>query len=146
MVTNVLQHLEALLKMDNNGTPDFLLIDDDHLNNMVSSKIIAILYPGASVKTFTRAQAAVDYILEEYKTPRANKTVLLLDIDMPVINGWSFLDRLMYFPDEIKQQLVIHILSSSLSGDDRERANTNPLVSSFISKPLNRQHLLHGIF
>ncbi len=144
--TDVLQHLEVLLKIDNQGTPDFILIDDDHINNTISKKIIAILYPGAVVKTFTRPLEAVEYMLTEYGVPHDKKTIVLLDIDMPVINGWSFLERLARFPEEIKQQFFVHVLSSSTSNADMERASGNPMVTSFISKPLNGQHLMHGIF
>ena len=63
-------------------------------------------------------------------------TVLLLDINMPSMTGWDFLNVFKDYSDDIHQQFITFILSSSVDDIDREKANSNPLVCRFISKPL----------
>jgi len=53
------------------------------------------------------------------------------------MNGFDFLDQYKTFPDELKSQIQIFILTSSNNPDDSERAAKNPLVSGYIHKPLN---------
>jgi CheY-like chemotaxis protein len=62
--------------------------------------------------------------------------VIFLDINMPVMNGWEFLDEYQHFKDRINKEISIYMLSSSVYNDDIKKAETYSDVKKFISKPL----------
>jgi CheY-like chemotaxis protein len=122
--------------MNGKTTPDFILIDDDRINNIICTKVIQKVVPDAVVHTFTEPEKGLDYIQSVHWESDSGKTTLFLDINMPVLTGWDVLDRFKNFTERIKEHVTIFMLSSSVNSADIDRANSNPHVSGFISKPL----------
>lgn len=121
----------------------FLLVDDDALNNILSKMVLKKNCIGAYVTDFIYPELALEYIQMEYvQNNFIEKTTLLLDINMPSINGWEFLEKFQAFDESIKNQFEIYILSSSIDPADIERAKINSLVIDFIEKPLSRNTVL----
>jgi len=127
--------------MEKNSTVRFMIIDDDPINNHICSKYIQLAFPGAYTISFTNPQEALDHIQAIYGLPLSAETILLLDINMPGLNGWEVLDRFAKFPDEIKKKFRIYILSSSIAWEDKNQADKHPLVSGFIEKPITIEQL-----
>ncbi len=124
----------------------FMVVDDDSLNNMLCELGLRRFSPTVDIKTFIKPELALQFINESYSASESNiSTVLFLDINMPVLTGWDFLDIFKEFSPEIKQQFIIYILSSSIDERDREKAETNPLVKGFLSKPLTTE-IINSIF
>ena len=122
--------------------PDFIIIDDDPISNMICSKSIEKLFHTANNKTFTNPLSGLDCIFLKYKDADTYEAFLFLDINMPVLNGWGVLDKFNDFPDAIKKHFNIYILSSSVENKDKQLALENPLVSGYIKKPLTAIQLL----
>ncbi len=118
----------------------FLLIDDDLITCFVCKKIIEKAFRNITVQTFNSPSRGLDY-LEECNKMEPLKTVLFLDIHMPIINGWDVLKQIENFNEDFKSQLLIVILSSSIAPADIKRAKTNPLVAEYFRKPLDEEHL-----
>lgn len=116
-------------------TPRFLLIDDDPINNMISSKLINKISPKADIIMFTEPVAGLQYIKSNSLQGNVN-TVLFLDLNMPVLTGWDVLDELTDIQDMIQCFFKTYILSSSNAPVDQKRAKTYPIVCDFIVKPL----------
>jgi CheY-like chemotaxis protein len=108
-------------------------VDDDPFNNMICSMVIEDALGDAEIKAFTKPEEGLEFIRENVKEP----TVLFLDINMPMLTGWEFLERYETFSDEIKMYTSIYMLSSSLDSRDKDKAKTNKYVQGFISKPLD---------
>jgi CheY-like chemotaxis protein len=123
------------------NTPDFIIIDDDPINNMICNKIIAMTIPGATIKTFTDAENGLKHIMSTYSPIDSGNAILLLDINMPFLSGWETLDRMSDFPDLVKEHIKIFMLSSSIDPLDHEKANNNALVSGYIAKALSQSKL-----
>ncbi len=66
-------------------------------------------------------------------------TVLLLDINMPAMSGWDFLERFESTESDIKKHLTIYLLSSSIDQHDKERAEANKHVKDFLTKPFRKE-------
>jgi len=116
----------------------FILVDDDPLNNMLSQIAIEDALEFADIKKYEKPLLALREIEEDYaKLRKDEKTILFLDINMPLMTGWQFLDVYKGFSEFIRNQIIIFILSSSVYRRDVEQAETNPLVAGFISKPLD---------
>ena len=116
----------------------FIIVDDDPFNNMVCSMIIEDALGEADIKEFTQPEKALLFIKENIQ----DQTVLFLDINMPTLTGWDFLDLYAGFSDEIKSHISVYILSSSLDHRDRDKADRNKYVKGFISKPIEYDTVL----
>jgi two-component system chemotaxis response regulator CheY len=126
--------------MKSESMPEFIVVDDDGMHNIVCRKVIERMTGGAAVRTYTEPEAALDYIKLKYgEDVTAESAILLLDIDMPTLTGWQALDIFGKFPAIVKENVHIYMLSSSLDPYDREMADAHPLVTGFIMKALSHE-------
>ncbi len=110
-----------------------VLIDDDEIQNLINGKVISIVNSSIEVKAFTSAEKALNALINSELMPK----LLFLDINMPKMNGWDFLDA--YSTQEV--QVPVYMLSSSINDKDIKRADGYQIVRSFISKPLVMERL-----
>jgi CheY-like chemotaxis protein len=123
-------------------TKRFLLIDDDPLNNTLTKMILKKSFEVVHVNAFTVPEDGLEFIKSEPNhNPPDGKTTLFLDINMPTLSGWEFLEAFELFDASIKEHYTIYILSSSVNLNDINLAKANPLVIGFIEKPLNKAKL-----
>jgi len=116
----------------------FIIVDDDLFSNMLSKRIIKKATGITEATTFNIPEEGLSYIQNE---PRDSfgSTILLLDINMPSISGWEFLELFESFGDEIKPAINIYMLTSSINQYDKDKADANKYVKGFISKPLDSE-------
>ena len=125
-----------------NSAKRFLLVDDDPVNNYLNKMILKKSLGAMDVMDFIVPEKALEYIETEFAHYLSvEKITLFLDINMPTLTGWEFLDKFQTFTEAIKKQFNIYILSSSIDPADIQRATLNPLVIDFIEKPLNKEIL-----
>jgi len=121
---------------------DFIIIDDDSINNKLCRKIIEKTYTDANIVDFTDPQEGFDHIVKEYsKKDSDSKGILLLDISMPVMDAWEFLEQFEKLDAHIKNRVKIHILSSSVNKQDMARAQSNKNVEYYLIKPLTKESI-----
>lgn len=114
----------------------FIVVDDDPTNNLVCQFILRRNFPNADIQLFTEPLKALNYIKEEYPKVDPVDVILLLDINMPILSGWEFLDAFAAFSTKIHSRFSIFIVSSSVDERDKEQAERNPFVTGFLCKPL----------
>lgn len=113
-----------------------LIIDDDEINNFIAVKLIDKLPVKSSVDTRLNGLDGINYIIERLNSQDELPDIIFLDINMPIMNGWEFLDEFEQIKSEIKKPIHINMLSSSVYNDDISKAKTYDTVDKFISKPL----------
>jgi len=122
----------------NNKPVSVLLIDDDEINNFISIKLIKKALLNTEITACLNGKLAIDQLTEiQQKDPSKMPDYILLDINMPVMNGWEFLDEFKRLNIDPLGKSRIYIISSSVFSNDINRAKSYPLVKDFISKPLN---------
>ena len=121
----------------------YILIDDDPIINLVHKKVIIKNDLEAEVTDFISGKKALDYLKNSNDT---EKNIILLDINMPEINGFEFLDALLKHKGINCDQFNIFILTSSLNNKDKEHANKYPILKGYLEKPLNIANLQKLIF
>ncbi len=133
-----------------NFLDNFIIIDDDKLNNKLCTINLRKAYPESAITDFTDAVKGFDYIATTYSKPEfTGSAILLLDIMMPVMDAWDFLERFDKLDELTKSRIKIYILSSSIDKRDMERAQSNKYVEYYLIKPLNKEsirlivHVLH---
>jgi len=119
----------------------FILIDDVAINNMLSRLIIKSVYPTTKVVEHNQPADGLAYIATEFESNPTTNAILLLDIYMPNMDGWEFLDKFDQLSESIKNRIKIFVLSSSISRVDKERADTNKNVLGFAVKPFSKETL-----
>lgn len=124
-----------------NSDIKFILIDDNPIDLFIAERIIKSLHPEAEIQKFTEASKALSYLKEE-NTP-AGKIYILLDIYMPGMDGFDFLEQYdIQISDPLKQRVQIIVLSSSTNQFDVARAKGNVNVYVMLQKPLTKDSLL----
>jgi len=125
--------------MDNiNQAVSILLVDDDEINNFISIKLIKKALLTTEIMACLNGKFAIDQLVEiQRKDPSKLPDYILLDINMPIMNGWEFLDEYKRLNIDPLGKSKIFIISSSVFSNDINKARSYPLVHSFISKPLS---------
>ena len=112
-----------------------VLIDDDPINNLINKRLINKLDISPTVIDFLEAEKALQYV----DSNNGIKTLILLDINMPVMNGWDFLTSYAELQTPRKDKIIM--LSSSIDHQDRQKSRGFNFVQGFIEKPLTREKL-----
>lgn len=112
----------------------FIAVDDDPVNNLLSKIIIKKAVPEAIVFDFTKAEMALEFLTDEAEN--YDGIILFLDINMPIIDGWGFLERFEKLSADTKLKVKVYMLSSSLDENDVTRARSYTNVEDYIHKPL----------
>jgi CheY-like chemotaxis protein len=120
-----------------------ILIDDNEIDQLLHSKIVKILDKDIQIVKFMNAPDALTAIKNEVINVSNSINIILLDIKMPLMDGFQFLDAYKLLDDKIKNNYFIYLLSSSLNQYDISRSKSNPLVIDMILKPLTAQILLN---
>lgn len=121
---------------------EFILIDDDPVNNMLSEIIIEEVFPDAKVTAFTDPKAGLVHVLTNCNHQVEGKFILFLDLNMPKMTGWEFMSQFEKSDAVVKERLLIYILSSSVNPVDLEKAKVNPYIIDFVEKPLTEEVLI----
>jgi CheY-like chemotaxis protein len=118
-----------------------LLVDDDNINNFLSEEIIAGANITNEVILLTDGQQAINYLnsLGFEEGHHSQKLLILLDLNMPVMDGFEFLEE--FDPEKLKAEFVIIILTSSDNQRDIDKIKTYN-IQNFISKPITEEKLL----
>lgn len=121
----------------------FISVDDDDFNNSLCKLLIRRTLKINEVNTFTEGEKALEYLVTSFKkTGEQEVTVLFLDINMPNMDGWEFLEYFNKLDSTIKKNTHICILSSSIDSRDKEKAEKDSNVFRYFVKPLSSETLL----
>ena len=115
------------------------LIDDDEIYIFTTKKLINKVGFCEEIAVFQNGKEAIDAIKFTLRNKNELPDVILLDLNMPIMDGWQFLDEFIRIKSE--KQIKIYIVSSSVDPSDIERANTYNMVSNYIVKPISREKL-----
>lgn len=121
-----------------------LLIDDDDDDNFIHRRVLQKSGLVKEVGVAENGLQALAYLQGEGTLPNnfvCHPKLIFLDINMPGMNGWEFLDKYATIKEEQRARTLIMMLTTSLNPDDQKRAEQNPLVNGFANKPLTREKL-----
>jgi CheY-like chemotaxis protein len=113
-----------------------VVIDDDPIDHFLIKHVLRG-NDYFDTTTYTNYGSLIlDYIEENSDKPEKLPDVILLDLNMPMFTGWDFLERMQSISSDIKKNIKVYVLTSSVRIEDTEHAEQYPFVRSVISKPL----------
>lgn len=121
-----------------NPFPHFIIIDDSQLDCFIGEKIIQNTGTFSSLKSFTQAAEAYEFIKNSDPSPAEAITVVVLDIQMPVMNGFQFVEAFELLPENIRANYAIFMFSSSINENDKNRLENHPCIRKFYGKPISK--------
>jgi len=117
-------------------------VDDDEVFTFLTTDIIEQTNLVDRIKIFENGLDAINFLKENKDTLEELPEIIFLDLSMPIMNGWQFLDEYRKLSPKIGKKIMIYVFSSSISPDDIERAKTISEVADYIIKPINNDKLI----
>ncbi len=122
------------------------VIDDDPIYQIIINKIIEKSGLFSVVNSFKNGKEAIDFIQNTATNHNfLPPDIILLDINMPIMDGWEFLESLELLKSRINKKMIIYIVSSSIALEDRNKSKIYPDVLGYISKPITVDNLINII-
>lgn len=118
-----------------------MIVDDNVIDQMITSRILKVNYTYGEIVTMMSAAEALDYLDDHINEPALLPNLILLDLDMPSINGFGFLERFNKYANSIKMICSIVVLTASQVENDIARVKSHPDVVKLIAKPLDKDSL-----
>ncbi|WP_342645321.1 response regulator [Mucilaginibacter sp. CSA2-8R] len=116
----------------------FIIIDDSELDCFIAKKIIQQNDKSIMVATYTDAIAALRQINDNTDMHSDLLTIILLDLRLPIMSGFEFVEEFERLPLSIRNRYVIYVLSSSMNRNDKSRVDSNENIVKMMDKPLTK--------
>lgn len=111
------------------------MVDDDPIFVFLIRKVIETIDAAAGIEVFPDGELAISRIAGLLQEPALLPDFIFLDLNMPVLDGWGFLDQYSGIRDGFPKNIVLYIISSTISPAEIERAGEFPFISGLIIKP-----------
>ncbi len=115
------------------------MIDDDEVFTFLTKKLIARSGQEVRLDTYTNGQDAIEKLQQIADQESELPDMILLDLNMPVMDGWEFLNAYEQIPFCKPEKIHLYIVTSSISPYEVERAKHIPAVQEFIVKPMVKE-------
>jgi CheY-like chemotaxis protein len=123
-----------------------MLIDDNEIDNLINQKMIEAAAITENIYTHTGAKSAIEFLKNMERLEVADKVlpdVIFLDIDMPLMDGFQFLDEFEKLSTVAKKKCKIVMLTSSINPQDFNRSKKYTNVKLYLNKPLSHESILN---
>lgn len=120
---------------------NMMLIDDNSIDLYITAKVIKRTNIGKEVQQYTEAVEALKYLQDNSHNLPALPNIILVDIYMPGMSGFEFMEAYDKLPATLKAFCKVFIVSSSIDFHDLDRANNDENVEAFCEKPISSEFL-----
>jgi CheY-like chemotaxis protein len=117
------------------------VVDDDKIYVYGLKKLINIKQLCSNLVEFENGKDAIDF-LSDPKNAEQLPDVIFLDIDMPVMDGWDFMENYTRIKPRLGKKITVYMVSSSINEDDINRAKNISDVTDYVIKPVSHDKLL----
>lgn len=123
-----------------NNTTNLIIIDDDEFFHFIIKKQFkAFDLSQDRIYSYHNGKEALDAIAN--LSHENERSLVLLDLNMPVLNGWEFLEEVQRKMPDFSNKVTVFICSSSIDREDIDKAKRHPLVADYLVKPLNKDRI-----
>ncbi len=115
-----------------------LIIDDDPLFMLLIKKTILKYNFANTILAFNNGLEAFESLMQSINNSSELPDIILLDINMPIMDSWEFLDKFIPILQKINKKISIYIVTSSLAEIDKTKARTYPIIKDYLLKPIDQ--------
>jgi len=116
----------------------FFLIDDDEIFQFIMKNTIAEVSPDIKIKFFSDGEKGIDFLKQNLGAAINLPDIILLDVNMPFMDGWEFLHEYKSLQTELKKEISIYLLTSSNNPQDIAKAKEISTLSGYLVKPISK--------
>jgi CheY-like chemotaxis protein len=121
--------------------PLIAIIDDDKIYKFMLTRIINDNKLAERIITFSDGEKAIQYLTDNKANNEHIPDIIFLDVNMPIMDGWQFIEEYASLKTKIEKKVDIFMLSSSVNPIDIERANKINEISDYIIKPMKLEEV-----
>ena len=121
------------------ANPVIALVDDDKIFQLIASRSIKATQFAGKILQFNNGSEAIQYLEEHAEDENALPDLLFLDINMPLVDGWMFMEDYISLKSRINKIIQIYMISSSIDPKDVERAKAIREIKEYVTKPVSQQ-------
>lgn len=118
------------------------IVDDDPIHQQITEIMLDRLSISNAVTKFSDAQDVLEHIRTQCSNANELPDVILLDLNMPVMDGWEFLEAFSLVRPSLIKQIKVYVLTSSIDEKDKERVSQFTFVAGYLTKPLTNDVIL----
>ena len=118
------------------------VIYDDVIYQIIINKIIQRSEMFSSTSSFKNGKEAIDSLNDSLKNNSDLPDIILLDINMPIMDGWEFMEEMGLIKPKLKKDIIVYIVSSSIAIEDKNRSKTYANILGYLSKPVTVNDLV----
>ncbi|MFV8351523.1 response regulator [Flavobacterium sp. XS1P32] len=123
----------------------FCIVDDDDIYQFTTSLLLKKTDLVNKIIVFSNGLKAINFLKDEMGNKENIPDVLFLDINMPVMDGWEFLEEYLLIKPMMPKKVVIYMVSSSVDEKDVLKAKSISALSGYMVKPISSQNIMEVI-
>lgn len=123
--------------MNRSEPPVIAVVDDDSVYQFTASRTLQATHLANQILQFTNGKEALAFLKNGSADGRSLPDIIFLDINMPITDGWAFLEEFHQLKAKLEKEIKIYMVSSSIDPRDRNRARNYPEVTDYMEKPIS---------
>jgi len=121
---------------------NILLVDDDEIYLYLTKRLLNDISEEIAVSSFTDGEQAIDFIKVCTEAKAALPDIILLDVNMPFLDGWGFLKEFKKLKPRLEDKILIYLVTSSELEKDKKYAQDFEELTGYYVKPISEDNLL----
>lgn len=117
------------------------IIDDDEIYQFTTKRMIEKTQLVKKILVFSDAEKALEFIDSTISNSEDTPEIILLDINMPMMDGWEFLEKYIQIQPKLAKKIIIYMISSSLDKRDIAKAKEISEITDYIVKPISTEQI-----
>lgn len=116
---------------------NIILVDDNDIDIVVNTKLLRLANLTEQIVSFSDGPSSIEYLKNNEEELKSYMNILLLDIQMPGVDGFETLSLFEELSEDLKSSIKVFMLSSSIDRNDIEKAESNEVIIKVLEKPLD---------
>lgn len=118
------------------------IVDDDAIYQIIANKIIQRSEMFSAISSFKNGKEAIDDLYNALESNADLPDIILLDINMPIMDGWEFMEEMGFIKPKLAKEIVVYIVSSSIAVEDKNKSKSYKNILGYLSKPITVNDLV----